>query len=201
MTTEQLALVNAALGAALVTVTTYYAVTTHRILRANDRVVGVMRDQAEDMTRPYVTVSVFGRFILYLRIANTGRTAAYSLRLALDRDFYKYGRANPEDNLATLNAFQQQIECFPPGAELVFALAQAPVLFGPAANPTRTPLLFNVTATYSYSGRTRREATAIDLRPYFLSHEPPDPTLEELEKIRKEIEKIRSALERPHAKG
>ena len=182
------------LVAALVIITAYYAWATRGILKANERLVRVMQDQAEETTRPYITVSVLAppnSIILYLRIANTGRTAAYSLRLALDRDFFRYGTKEQKDNLRTFNAFREEIQCFPPGAELIFALAQAFVIFGDEADPQRTPRVFNVTASYTHSGKKRTETTTIDLNPYFLSNMPPDPTLDELRRIREELEHIR----------
>ncbi len=79
------------LTAALVFITAFYAYLTHRIAKANRQVVQVMREQSEALTRPYVTVAAVaqpGSPALYLRISNTGKTAAEQLRLELDRDFY-----------------------------------------------------------------------------------------------------------------
>lgn len=165
----------------LVLVTAAYAV-------ANFRMVRVMRDQLEQTMRPYITVSVLSppkSFVLYLRIANTGRSAARELRLTIDKDFFRYGGKDATDNIARFNAFQTPIECFSPGAELIFALAQSFVLFGADADRERTPLVFNVAATYSYVGRATSETTTIDLRPYLSSNMLPDPALDVLERLEK----------------
>jgi len=189
-TPELVAAVTAGLTGVLVLITGFYAWVTYRM-------ASVMQHQADEATRPYITVSVLAPpkdVRLFLRIANTGRTAAYNVRLTIDRDFFRYGKSDPTDNLASFSVFQREIQCFPPGAELTFALAQGFVLFAPEADPQRTPLVFNITASYSYSGKTRSETTAIDLNPYRSSNYPPDPTVDELEKVRKELEKIASSV-------
>lgn len=187
------------LAGALVVVTTFYAWATFQILRANERVVAVMQDQAEGLTRPYVTVSVLTpprSIVLYLRVANTGRTSAQNVRLALDRDFFRYGGKDPGDNLRTFSAFQEEIQCLPPGGELVFALAQGFVIFGPEADPARTPTVFRVTASYGYGDKRVTETTPIDLRPYLRSDTAPDPLVDELRRIKETLDKLESAVER-----
>ena len=53
-----------------------------------------------------------------------------------------------------------------------------------------TPTLFEVKAAYCYGERRVEEKTIVDLRPYYLSVERPDPLIEQLQGIRKELEKI-----------
>lgn len=179
------------LTAVLVVITAFYAWLTHRIARSNERSAEIMARQTELLTRPYVEVSVFVPPkipVLYLRIANTGKTAARNLRLTMDRPFHQYGEAK-RSNLAELSAFNQPIDSFPPGAELIFALAQGFVIFGENADPDITPPEFNVTASYEYENRTVTEVTHVELRPYLGSTMEPSPLIEELERIRKAIEK------------
>jgi hypothetical protein len=180
----------------LVAITGFYAWATCRILRANEQVVSVMQEQSEAINRPYIAVSTFlvpRSVMIYLKIENIGKTAAQVLHLTLDRDFYKFGRRGEEDNLATFSAFTQPIKTFPPGAQLVFPLAQAFVVFGEGANSEATPRVFNVHATYSYLQRTVTETTTIDLNPYLKSQPEPDPMLDKLDAMVKSLDTMARA--------
>lgn len=180
------------LTGALVVITGAYAALTYGIMKATGRSAEAMQRQLEALTRPYVTVSPLtlpNNIILFLRIANTGRTAAQGLRLSLDRSFHRFGDAKEAEDLATFSAFREEIASFAPGAELVFALAQAPVLFGPGADHEKTPVLFGVSATYSFADRTVVETTQVDLRPYLGMHTATDPLVDELRGIRKALGK------------
>lgn len=52
----------------LVFLTGYYAITTHRILRANEKAVKAVKEQNEALTRPYVhaTLSFLSDLPLYV---------------------------------------------------------------------------------------------------------------------------------------
>lgn len=184
-------------------ITGFYAWATFRIMRANDGVVSAMNDQLEAQLRPYVSINVFsepGNPIFFLRIANIGKTGASNLRLTMDRDFYQYGQKS-RPSLRAATAFSNPIEQLPPGAEMIFGLAQGFVVLGMEADPEVTPPVFNIAATYSASGRNFAETTTIDLRPYRESMEPPSSMLEELEKIRKALETLAKRRERPPLQG
>jgi hypothetical protein len=160
--------------------------------RAAEASAQVVIAQSEAMLRPYVTISPWVRpfaSFFYLRIANTGRTAAENLQLTLDRDFFEWGENRPERNLRTKTAFSEPIDSFAPGTEMLFALGQSWVVLGDDAKPEITPPKFSVTARYEYSGRKVVEVTRIDLRPYIGSTHEDDPLVEELERIRKVLEK------------
>jgi hypothetical protein len=77
--------------------------------------------------------------------------------------------------------FSQPIKTFPPGAQLIFPLAQAFDVFGEEANSEATPRAFNVNATYSFLHKTVTEAITIDLNPYLKSQPEPDPRLDKLD--------------------
>lgn len=139
------------LTAILVVITGIYAWFTFRILKANEKVVEQMRSQQEAMYRPYISVSpvVYPENpIVILKIKNSGLTAAHNLRLSLDKDFYKFGKKEEENNLRSLTAFKKPIDSFVPGAEIFFYLAQSFVIFGKKADPNLTPTSFTVTAEY-----------------------------------------------------
>ena len=174
--------------AILVFITAIYAYLTYRMAKASEASVEAMRNQSESLLRPYITVSPFIRAntpILYLRVKNTGKTGAQNLRLSIDRDFLQFG---DRENLRALSAFTTPIDSLPPGAELIFGLAQGWILFGEKSKPDVCPSQFNVTASYDFSGKTVQEITQVDLRPYLGTEGEHDPIVEELEKIRRVLE-------------
>jgi hypothetical protein len=161
--------------------------------KASEASVQAMREQSEAMLRPYIVVAPFVRPhtpLLYLRVANVGRTAAQNVRLSLDKDFFQFGdRKASENNLRTMSAFSTPIDSFPPSSEIIFALAQAWVIFEDKADPALCPRQFVVTAIYDFSGKHVEELNRIDLRPYLGSEPHRDAIVEELERIRKVLEK------------
>lgn len=181
------------LTGALVLITGFYAWATFRMLRANEKVVEVMHEQAEAVTRPYVSVAPMlepDNPIFYLRISNTGKTAANKLKLTIDKSFHKFGEKSGESDLATFAAFNQVIESFPPGAEITFALAQSFVLFAEDTDKEILPHSFTITAEYSYEKKTVKENNIIDLKAYFGADIPQDPYIRKLKDINKAIEKV-----------
>jgi hypothetical protein len=180
------------LTGALVVITGFYAWVTFRIMKANERSVAVMRDQIESVTRPYITVGLLtvpNNHLFYLRVTNTGKSGARDVRLVLDRDFYQYGRPNGT-NLRDVVAFREPIQQLSPGAEIVFGLATGPQLVGDHLDPTVTPAVFSIKATYSYGDRTVTEVSTIDVRPYRDSMRPPSAVATELHSINEQLEKI-----------
>jgi len=174
------------LTAGYLAVTIFYAWATFKIMQANQRTLAALHDQTDALLRPYVSISavtVPNNVVFYLRIANTGKTGAENVRLSMDRDFFQYGNAT-RTNLRTITAFQQPIEQLPPGAEIVFGLAQGFVILGEQADPTVTPPMFSITATYSYGQKTVTEKTVIDLRAYDQGQRLPDAVVDELKQIR-----------------
>ncbi len=154
------------LTALLVLITAFYAWATYRILKANERVVGVMQDELEALNRPYITVTPFivpGTPLFCLRIANTGRTPAENLHLEMDRDFYKFAEKAEEKNVASFQAFKRAIPMFAPGAELLFDLAQGFKILGSDADPRITPKIFGITATYQFGNKKVTERNTVDL--------------------------------------
>ena len=177
----------------LVLITGFYAWATFRILRANEKVVEVMHEQAEAVTRPYISVAPIlepDNPIFYLRISNSGKTAANKLKLTIDKSFHKFGERSGERDLATFAAFNQVIESFPPGAEITFSLAQSFVLFAEDADKEILPHSFTITAEYSYGEKTVKEDNIIDLKAYLGADIPQDPYIRKLKDISKAIDKV-----------
>jgi hypothetical protein len=181
------------LTAILVFVTAIYSYLTYKMAKASEASVLAVREQSEAMLRPYVSVSPYVRphtTVLYLRIENTGRTAAENLRLSMDKDFFQFGEAKqPDHNLRTKAAFVDAMQSLPPGGKLVFALAQGFVIFAPGADANIVPHQFCVTASYDFAGKQVTETHRVDLRPYIGSEGERDPVVDELEKLRKVAEK------------
>lgn len=189
-TTELIQWITAGLTGAAVVVAAYYSYLTHRIAKANETLVAATQKQVEAATRPQIVVTPFllpKNVVVYLRIRNTGQSAAVSLQLKLDRSFFRYGRKEDTQDLFTYHAFQHPIATFPPDAELTFALAQSFIVFGEQADPNRTPPVFAVTATFTHGGRTIEETTQVDLRPFLGSDHPKDPIVEALSAIAEAI--------------
>jgi hypothetical protein len=185
------------LTALLVVITGVYAGLTLGIMRATQRSVSAMEQQTEALSRPYVTVAPFTlpkNVVLFLRISNTGRTAAERLRLKLDRPFYKFGRTEESENIAGFAAFTQEIASFAPGAELIFSLAQGFKTFGETADENRMPVTFKVTATYTFAGKTVTEVTHVDLKPFLGMHLSYDAVVDELSEIKDALKGVLKEL-------
>lgn len=183
----------------LVFITAFYAWSTFRILRANEKVVEVMHEQAEAVSRPYVTVTLAlepDNPIFYLRITNIGKTNANNLKLSIDKSFHKFGEKAGEADLASFAAFNNIIESFPPGSEIVFSLAQSFRLFREDADQEILPQSFTITAEYSYENKTVKEKNIIDLRAYFGANVLQDPYVRKLKDISKAIEKVATNVEK-----
>lgn len=182
------------LTAILVVVTAFYAWATFRILKANERVIEVMKQQNDAFVRPYININIVvhpKHPIISLKITNEGKTPAKNVRLKIDKPFYQYGMGSEDKNIANFPAFQEPIDSLPPGATLFFDLAQGFVIFGKDANPNKTPVKFSIKAVYSYGEKTVEEVTNIDLQPYLNSRSERNPLIEELGEIRKAIEGIK----------
>lgn len=147
----------------LVIITAIYAYLTRRMAIASEASVKAVLAQSEAMNRPYVAITPFVRAhtnVIYLRICNTGRTAAQNVRLSLNKDFFQFAEVNrPGGNLRTAPAFSESIDSMPPGFELLFALAQGPSLFGAGAKPEIAPTQFAVNAQYEFSDKSIEELT------------------------------------------
>lgn len=181
---------------ALVIVTFLYVIVTWRILEANRKAVRVMKDQLEASSRPYIVPSTFvvpGNSMICLKISNTGKMAARDVRLELNRDFYQYGETDDKYNLKNAHAFQNVIETFVPGMELLFYLGMGFQIFKDDTNLELTPPQFQITATYHYSEKEVSEKTIIDLEVYRKTSLPPqEATVKQLKEMVKAIRELKS---------
>lgn len=182
----------------LVIITGFYAWSTYQILMANKRVVEVMQEQNEAISRPYVTVSPkleTDNQIFYLTIRNAGRSSARNLRLSIDRSFYKFGENNPDSDLATYPAFTNLIDAFEPDSEMTFSLAEGFVIFAQDADESVLPKKFTIIAEYDYGlDRSVKESHTIDLHPYLRANVPQDAQIRKMVELIKAVEKVASSI-------
>jgi len=183
---------------ALVVITAFYAWATLKILRANEDMVSTMRNQQNAAMRPYILVSTnvrMGTQLLYLSIKNVGKTAALSLKLSLDKNFYQLGQERDERNIANSAAFSRVIDSLPPDGQLIFLLGGGSTLYSASNSENISPLVFQVTASYSSGSEWITEKSTVDLRPYINTDILHDPIVEEIGKLRAEFVKLTKAVE------
>jgi hypothetical protein len=190
------------LSVVLVGVTITYAILTRRIAKANESAVeamraqaDVMREQAEYLVRPYITVTHnFSGETTAIRlcIANTGRSNAEKLRLSIDKDFCQFGRK--DHNLADVYVFQNTIEHFAPDAKLFFPILSSLEVQERFKENPLTPFVFTITATYSFAGKTVTEKTTVDLRIYRGIWMPPATIQEKLTELTKELKDFKDTV-------
>ena len=177
----------------LVLVTAIYAYLTHKLAQSSAAAVAAMEQQNWEASRAFIVASPFVRShtpFLYLRIRNNGRSSALNLTMQIDKDFFQFAETSKSDhNLRNKNAFNQVIDAFHPGQELVFALAQGWKIFGDKPRPEVCPAKFTITATYDCLGKRVTESNPIDLTAFLGSEGERDPIVEELERMRKTVEK------------
>lgn len=180
----------------LVCITAIYAGLTHRISKANEKAVAVMKEQSEAFYRPYLTVTheLNHESFIYLLIKNTGKTNAENLKLSIDKNFYQLDKHSEEYNIINLPAFTNQIESFPPGAEITLFLLHGALLEKATPNDPETPTVFKITATYSYAGKTVIERTTVDLRPYRNTFLKSGAIEKEISKLREKLNEIKELL-------
>jgi len=189
----------AGLTAVLVLITLYYALTTARILKANERMVMEMKEQHDAMMRPYLVISPFitqDSQLLNLKIKNTGKTGALHVRLNMDKDFYKFGNKGEQNNLRSLALFSSPIACIAPGGSFFTYLSTGPLLFGKENDSEVSPVFFTVTAEYSWGCHTVTEETAVDLRPFLGTTSEPDDLLVQVKDVGKNLGTLTSQIRR-----
>jgi hypothetical protein len=130
-----------------------------------------------------------------LLIWSVGKTAALSLKLSLDKNFYQLGQERDERNIANSAAFSRVIESLPPDGQLIFLLGGGSTLYSASNSENISPLVFQVTASYSSGSEWITEKSTVDLRPYINTDIPHDPIVEEIGKLRAEFVKLTKVVE------
>ncbi len=175
---------------ALVLITMFYAWATFKILRANEGVVAVMKEQTEAQLRPYVVISVstrVGTTLLLLEIQNTGKSPALNLNMNIDKDFYYQAEKNDNNNIKKLPAFSNPIASLAPGTRLTYILGVGHTIFSDNVDETLCPKIFQVQADYEFANKKYSENNIIDMHPLLRSSVMHDPISEELKHLRESL--------------
>lgn len=192
-------MVNELLTAALVIITAFYAWVTFRMLRANEATIDAMRQQTIAISRPYIVIAPILELdnpIFYLRISNTGKTAALNLRMTLDKSFVRFGDTKVARDLAEFSVFNESIDAFPPGAEIIFSLVQSFKIFAGKEEDSNLPRTFSITARYEFEGRVVSEISHIDLRPYREADVPQNAYVRKLSAISESIASLANSAKK-----
>lgn len=184
------------LTALLVVITGVYAWLTYRISSATEQATQAVLEQNESLTRPYVVVKPYvasmSRF--FLSVENTGASSARNLRLSIDKSFYCIG--NESDDLAQTHLFNERVDTFAPGEQVTYFLGLRGNIFSDQADRSQIPLVFKVTAEYSYGSRTVVEERTVDLRQYYDIVEVKPSEMRSLERISRSAEQLVRLAER-----
>lgn len=189
--------VSAAATLALAFITAYYARLTHRIAKSSAESVGVMKDQYDQVTRPYITVRPLKQShnpFINLVVENVGQTVARNVRLTLDmtldKDSVKFAQSKAGARLASAYAFNNTIESFAPRTPLFFLLGSGSSLDG--FDPDKECLKLKITAQYTYGvyrETKAAEVTVVDVNQYTNTILESDPVVQALKDIKDEIRK------------
>lgn len=155
--------------------------------------VQALHEQNDSLNRPYVVVRPFTEDGSWynLFIENKGRTSAQNLILSIDRDFYVDNIDSY--NLADMYVFQKPIDTLPPNGSITLLLGFGSQIFGDGPDRSRVPLVFQVTARYTYGERTVEETSTVDLQMFGgLRIAKKDPG-KELSEIAKTLSKMESS--------
>lgn len=191
--------INEILTGCLVIITAFYAWFTFLILRANRRVIDVMKEQNESLYRPYIVIRTFlmpKNPLVYLSISNIGKTSARKVVFKIDKNFYQNGVKDEKSNITNLSIFNNTTDCLPPDDEITFLLAPGFIIFGKDSNPEIMPHVFNISASYSFGDKRVTETTTIDLRKYLGSLTNTDPLIDQLDGIKQGIINIKDILKK-----
>lgn len=180
----------------LVVVTGFYCWLTFKILKSNKKAVKEMRVQNESLIRPYITASTFVTkgAQYYLKIKNTGNSAAQNLLIKLDKDFFISGLENEKKNIRNAFVFNNIIESFPPGSELFYLLGHGSVLLKNDFDEKITPQEFTVASKYEFYENIYSEKTNINLKQYEGTVIFSDSLADNLRDISIQLEEIKNKL-------
>lgn len=175
----------------LIVITTVYAYLTHRMARASEASVRLMKEQADAISRPYIVISLVKRPnnpFIHLRVENMGHTAAENLTLSLDPEFERIKHFDAMKRLSGAHLFTKPTASFPPRSPVFFLVGSGSTLHG-GDDKEYPQTTFAVTAEYSFAGQTVSETTTVDVNQYHSTTLETDPVVDALSKIKDEIAK------------
>jgi hypothetical protein len=188
------------LTAALVAITGFYALTTHKILRANENIVREMQRQSEEIARPRISIfahTLPSRPVFHLTIRNVGPSAASNLRLRLSKPFFE---AFHNRNIAAAPAFSKLIPNLGAGESIDFQLGRTVELLGDGRDESMRPWEFTVEADYRFGLKHYVETTHIDLGAQQMTSLTTDAAVEQMTYINRHLEDIVKLLEAGRAR-
>lgn len=178
------------LTAVLVLITAIYAYLTHRMVKASEASVRLMKAQADAISRPYVSISLVKQSnnpFIFLRVENTGETTARDMTLNLGPEFEKVQHLQGPKELKASYLFIKTLASFPPRSPVFFLLGLGASFM--ADDKTRPQQTFSIIAKYSFSGQTVNETTWLDVNQYNSTSLETDPVVDVLNKIKDELAK------------
>ena len=163
----------------LVCVTAYYAWESRLSRR-------IAREQLDALIRPIIATSVVLRHnqMIYLRVANDGRSPAMKVRLSASKEIPGVDGIPP---FTDTPLFKDGSACVPPGAQYFLVLGGAPKILG---DGSKYPAQFEVIATYEWQGHDpKTERSVIDIGSYKGSQAAPRTEAEAIEMLTELLKK------------
>lgn len=175
----------------LVLVTAIYAWLTFNIARSNNDMVKEVRTQIELQTRPIITVNteIHHHVMFMIRIWNSGNSPAENIRLKIDKDVYRYGKASPENNIRELYIFKVGLAALAPRDGYWIDIGAASDVGNAKDGQILVPEKFSMEATYAYGTKSYSESFTVDLKSYFYTSGE-KRTAEQIERIAKSLDEI-----------
>lgn len=182
----------------LVLITGVYAYFTRQILVSNRDILAQMNKQAIMESRPYINIQAILDpidLLLKLKITNIGKTAATNIRFELDRPFHQFADKNSDRNIQKFHLFNELIDTFPPGTNIILYLGTGPHIFSEGTDKSLTPNIFTIKTSY-IGIENYTESFVVDLNIYRNStSEHSVPLKRELESVRDSIIRISKSIE------
>ena len=174
----------------LVLITAIYAYLTHRMARSSEASVRLMKEQADAISRPYVSVLLAKQLnnpFIFLRVENTGQTAAPNMTLSLGPEFERIKELKGPKELKNSYLFTKTVASFPPRSPVLFLLGFGDTFVDD--DKKRPQETFSITAKYSFSGKTVTETTWLDVNQYNSTALETDSVVNSLREIKDELAK------------
>jgi hypothetical protein len=174
----------------LVAITVKYVKYTYGILKQNEKLIQLTKEENEEAKRPYINVRTYDRYqdLIFLLIKNEGKSSAKNVQFSIDKDIFQDRDENK--NIRDFQLFKYGAEEIPPGLEYHYFLGYYPRFYDKEGEKSLLPFTFKITCNYSYFDKTVAEPHSIDIR----SLESTWPTPNELEEISGKLKKIEEYL-------
>lgn len=180
------------LSAVLVAITGVYVYLTYRMAKASETASKLMKEQADAITRPYVSISLVKRHNnphIFLRIENTGQTTARDMTLNFGPEIGGVKEIEEIKKILGSYLFTKTLASFPPHSPVFFLLGFGASLSCDNKNASKTPL--SIIAKYSSGHQTFTETSWLDVNQYDGSALDTNPIVSALGHIKEEIAKMK----------